>query len=52
MPYKSQAQRAFFHANRKRLEAAGVDVDEWDKATKGKRLPRHALKMKTHRTPK
>lgn len=39
MPYKSEAQRKFFHANKGKLEAQGVDVGEWDKATKGKKLP-------------
>ena len=51
MPYASQAQRAFFHANKERLERQGVKVDEWDKESKGKRIPRHALKMKCKRTP-
>lgn len=39
MPYKSDAQRGFFHANKKRLEAQGVDVGEWDAASKGLKLP-------------
>jgi len=30
MPYKSEAQRKFFHANKKKLEKQGVDVNEWD----------------------
>lgn len=40
MPYRSIAQRAFFNANRAKLEAQGVDVDEWNNASKGKRLPK------------
>lgn len=40
MPYVSEAQRRFFNANRGELEAQGVDVDEWNKATKGKKLPK------------
>jgi hypothetical protein len=39
MPYKSKAQEAFFNANRAAMEASGVDVDEWNKASKGKKLP-------------
>ena len=40
MPYKSKAQEAYFNANRKKLEAQGVDVDEWNAASKGKKLPK------------
>lgn len=39
MPFKSEAQRKFFNANRAKLERQGVDVDEWNRATKGKKLP-------------
>lgn len=39
MPYKSEAQRRYFNVNRKKLEAQGVDVDEWNQASKGKKLP-------------
>jgi hypothetical protein len=39
MPYKSRAQEAYFNANRGRLEAQGVDVAEWNQASKGKKLP-------------
>jgi hypothetical protein len=39
MPYKSEAQRRYFNANREKLEAEGVDVDEWNKSSKGKKLP-------------
>lgn len=39
MPYKSQAQRRFFNANRKQLEAEGVDVEHWNKSSKGKKMP-------------
>lgn len=34
MPYKSEAQRRYFNANRKKLERQGVDVDEWNRASK------------------
>ena len=39
MPYKSEAQRKYFNVNRKKLEAQGVDVDEWNSASKGKKMP-------------
>ena len=39
MPYKSQAQRAFFNANKKELQKQGVNVEEWNKSSKGKKLP-------------
>jgi hypothetical protein len=42
MPYKSQAQRGYFNANRKKMEKQGVDVDEWNQASKGEKLPEHA----------
>lgn len=35
MPYKSLKQERYFNANRSKLEAQGVDVDEWNKASKG-----------------
>ena len=46
MPYKSLAQEGYFHANKKKLEAQGVNVDEWDAATKGKKLPKKVAKKK------
>lgn len=41
MPYRSAKQRAFFNIpkNRKKLEAQGVDVDEWNASSKGLKLP-------------
>lgn len=47
MPFKSQAQRAFFNANRAKMEKQGVDVDEWNQASKGKSLPARAPKKKS-----
>ena len=44
MPYKSKAQAAFFNAHRKKLEAQGVDVDEWNRSSRGKKLPARAKK--------
>lgn len=49
MPYKSEAQRKFFHANKKKLEEQGVDVNEWDKESKGLKLPKKAEKKTTKR---
>jgi len=52
MPYKSDAQRKFFNANRAnrdKLENQGVNVDEWNEESKGLKLPeriRRRLKRK------
>jgi hypothetical protein len=46
MPYKSDAQRKFFHTNT--AKKAGItedEVNEFDKASKGKKLPEHVAKM-------
>jgi hypothetical protein len=42
MPFKSKAQAAYFNIHRKQLEKQGVDVNEWNAASKGKKLPGHA----------
>ena len=39
MPYKSLAQERYFNANRGKMEAQGVDVDEWNQASRGRSLP-------------
>lgn len=39
MPYKSQAQAGWFHTHVKQL--GKKVVSEWDKATKGKHLPKY-----------
>ncbi len=44
MPYKSDKQRRYFNANRKELEKQGVDVEEWNEASKDKKLPKKAKK--------
>jgi hypothetical protein len=41
MPYRSDAQRKFFHANEKKLKKQGVNIKEWDDASKGMSLPEH-----------
>jgi hypothetical protein len=44
MPYKSRAQEAYFNVNKKKLEKQGVNVDEWNAASKGKKLPKKSKK--------
>lgn len=46
MPYKSRAQAGYFHTHRRELEAQGVNVAEWDAASKGRKLPRRAPKKR------
>jgi len=46
MPYKSKAQAAYFNIHRKELERQGVNVDEWNSASKGKKIPRKKGKVK------
>lgn len=41
MPYKSNAQRKYFHAAESRGEISPKTVKEFDKASKGKKLPEH-----------
>lgn len=46
MPFKSEAQRRYFEANKAKLERQGVDVKEWEDASKGLKLPERAPKAK------
>ena len=39
MPYKSEAQRKYFHAAEAKGEISPKVVKEYDKASKGKKLP-------------
>lgn len=39
MPYKSVKQERYFNANKSKLEKQGVNVKEWNDASKGKKLP-------------
>lgn len=39
MPYKSNAQRRFFHAAEARGDISHATVSEFDHASKGKKLP-------------
>jgi hypothetical protein len=47
MPYKSKAQEAFFNANRAEMERKGVNVDEWNQASKGMKLPKRSKSVTT-----
>lgn len=44
MPYKSRAQAAYFNTHKKQLERQGVNVNEWNAASKGKKLPKRVKK--------
>jgi len=46
MPYKSKAQAAYFNIHKKQLEKQGVNVGEWNKASKGKKMPKRAKPKK------
>ena len=46
MPFKSKVQAAFFNTHRRELEKQGVDVEEWNRASKGKKLPKRVKKNK------
>lgn len=45
MPYKSQAQERYFNANKSKLEAQGVNVNEWNQSSKGMKLPKKVKKQ-------
>lgn len=46
MPYVSRAQQGYFHTHKAELEKQGVNVDEWDQASKGeKNMPERAPKL-------
>jgi hypothetical protein len=46
MPFKSEAQRRYFEANKPKLEKQGVNVKEWEESSKGLKLPERAPKSK------
>lgn len=52
MPYKSQAQAAYFNIHKKELQRQGVNVDEWNAASTGMKLPKHANKVQRRRQRK
>lgn len=45
MPYKSDAQRRYFHAALKRGEISPKTVHEFDQASKGMKLPEKTKKF-------
>ncbi len=47
MPYKSKAQEAYFNIHKAELERQGVHVEEWNKASKGKKLPKKVGKLES-----
>lgn len=47
MPYKSRAQQRYFHAAEARGEISKKTVNEFDKASKGKKLPKRAKKKRS-----
>lgn len=49
VPYKSVLQQRYFNANKAKLEKQGVDVDEFNKSSKGKQLPMRAGQRMTQR---
>ena len=46
MPYKSEAQRKKFHALERRGKISHATVEEYDKASKGKKLPERVTPKK------
>lgn len=46
MPYKSRAQAAYFNIHKKELQRKGVNVSEWNSASKGKKLPKRIKRKK------
>lgn len=46
MPYKSRAQAAYFNIHKKELEKQGVNVEKWNKKSKGKKLPKRVKRKK------
>jgi hypothetical protein len=47
MPFKSEAQRRYFEANKSKLEKQGVNVEEWEQASKGMKLPERSSRKMT-----
>jgi hypothetical protein len=50
MPFDSKAQARWAFANKKKLAANGMDVEEWAKATNFKKLPDKKSGFKVLRT--
>jgi hypothetical protein len=49
MPFKSRSQAAYFNIHRKELEKQGVNVQEWNKSSKGKKLPKKVKKQYSYK---
>ena len=45
-PYLSLSQEKYFNANRAKLEKQGVNVDAWNKSSKGLKLPEYVKQKK------
>ena len=55
MPFKSKAQRSLFYAKAARGEISKATLREWERATKGKKLPERLkakIKAKRRKWPK
>jgi hypothetical protein len=50
VPFKSEAQRRYFEANKSRLKKQGVDVKEWEESSRGLKLPERAPKTKNKKS--
>lgn len=50
MPFKSEAQRHYFEANKSKLQKQGVDVKEWEESSRGLKLPERAPRTKTKKS--
>jgi hypothetical protein len=51
VPFSSNRQRRFMNANKAKMEKQGVDVNEWNDASKGMKLPERAGKRITKKKP-
>ncbi len=50
MPYKSAAQRRFFHSKgAKRAGISAQTIREWDAASRGRNLPKRTRKSKARK---
>jgi hypothetical protein len=51
MPFKREAQRRYFEANKGKLEKQGVDIKEWEESSRGLKLPERAPRKKNRGKP-
>lgn len=52
MPFKSQAQRRLFYAKAARGEISHAEVRKWERATKGRKLPKRVKHRSANRKSK